>query len=275
MLESGNWLGRTPRSVKKFLRETLNCAKGIGPFLVHKPLDLMPPLRKQVWGISLGLGDILPLLQEMVRITRPGGQVLVYAWAVEQSAKYTVQDNLIPWHLQKKFVKGAGSGTPAGPGPQAGAGTATVPSHGSPNALQKAGVSCAVQPPNPTVAENGCTTADFREADASEGPKEGVPTVADPNPSPKPNPKPETDSARGQGMSPTPPPNADATSPLAPDLAVVYHRYYHLFKEGELEGLVDQIPGVKIVDRYYDHQNWVVVMERLTEEGAFAGPGVV
>jgi len=42
--------------------------------------------------------------------------------------------------------------------------------------------------------------------------------------------------------------------------ATVYHRYYHVFKEGELEELIiENFAGrLEIKDRYYDHANWVV-----------------
>lgn len=44
---------------------------------------------------------------------------------------------------------------------------------------------------------------------------------------------------------------------------VVYKRYYHVFKEGELERLVSEHKQARIVDSYYDHANWCVVLEKL------------
>ena len=47
--------------------------------------------------------------------------------------------------------------------------------------------------------------------------------------------------------------------------ATVYHRYYHVFREGELEMLIAKShlkDKVKIMDRYYDHANWVVVLQK-------------
>ena len=40
--------------------------------------------------------------------------------------------------------------------------------------------------------------------------------------------------------------------------AVVLQRYYHLFEEGELEGLVEQVPGLSVVQVFYDRSNWCV-----------------
>jgi len=36
-----------------------------------------------------------------------------------------------------------------------------------------------------------------------------------------------------------------------------------MFKEGELESYVEQVPCLKVVDRFYDHANWVVICEKV------------
>eukprot|EP00667_Euglena_gracilis_P028696 EG_transcript_36931 len=75
---------------------------------------LRTPYRSDVFDFVISIAVIhhwstearrLDSIRELVRITRPQGKVLIYAWAVEQSDKYTTQDNLIPWHLQQQFVK--------------------------------------------------------------------------------------------------------------------------------------------------------------------------
>ena len=43
-------------------------------------------------------------LKEIFRVTKIGGKILVYVWAMEQKEKkFTEQDNFVPWHLQNKF----------------------------------------------------------------------------------------------------------------------------------------------------------------------------
>ncbi|KAJ2359319.1 tRNA methyltransferase, has a role in tRNA modification [Coemansia erecta] len=44
----------------------------------------------------------------------------------------------------------------------------------------------------------------------------------------------------------------------------VYHRYYHLFREGELKQLAEQIDGCTVVESGYDKDNWYVVIRRDT-----------
>ncbi|XP_064623177.1 alkylated DNA repair protein alkB homolog 8-like [Lineus longissimus] len=42
----------------------------------------------------------------------------------------------------------------------------------------------------------------------------------------------------------------------------VYHRFYHVFREGELEELCREVPGVRIIHGYYDKGNWCVIVEK-------------
>ncbi|KAL8459147.1 hypothetical protein ACS0TY_036566 [Phlomoides rotata] len=44
--------------------------------------------------------------------------------------------------------------------------------------------------------------------------------------------------------------------------AVVYDRYYHVFGEGELERLVSDVDGAVIVDKFYDKSNWCIILEK-------------
>lgn len=44
--------------------------------------------------------------------------------------------------------------------------------------------------------------------------------------------------------------------------AVVYNRYYHVFSEGELERLVCDMGNAVIVDRFFDKSNWCIVLEK-------------
>ncbi|CAN8303364.1 unnamed protein product [Cochlearia groenlandica] len=44
--------------------------------------------------------------------------------------------------------------------------------------------------------------------------------------------------------------------------AVVYNRYYHVFSEGELERLASGVGNAAIVDKFYDKSNWCVVLQK-------------
>lgn len=44
--------------------------------------------------------------------------------------------------------------------------------------------------------------------------------------------------------------------------SVVYNRYYHVFSEGELERLVSGLDNAILVDRFYDKSNWCIILEK-------------
>ncbi|CAH8303701.1 unnamed protein product [Eruca vesicaria subsp. sativa] len=44
--------------------------------------------------------------------------------------------------------------------------------------------------------------------------------------------------------------------------AVVYNRYYHVFSEGELERLASGVDNAVIVDKFYDKSNWCIVLQK-------------
>ena len=43
-----------------------------------------------------------------------------------------------------------------------------------------------------------------------------------------------------------------------------YHRYYHVFREGELVQLIEKyVSDLHVLDCYFDHSNWCVVAEKV------------
>ena len=42
-----------------------------------------------------------------------------------------------------------------------------------------------------------------------------------------------------------------------------FHRFYHVFKKGELELLCSKVQDCKVIHSYYDQGNWVVVLEKI------------
>ena len=42
-----------------------------------------------------------------------------------------------------------------------------------------------------------------------------------------------------------------------------FHRFYHVFKKGELEVLCAKIPHCKVIHSYYDQGNWAVILEKM------------
>ncbi|KAA8538024.1 hypothetical protein F0562_027396 [Nyssa sinensis] len=44
--------------------------------------------------------------------------------------------------------------------------------------------------------------------------------------------------------------------------AVVYNRYYHVFSDGELERLASGMDNAVVVDRFYDKSNWCIILKK-------------
>ena len=45
---------------------------------------------------------------------------------------------------------------------------------------------------------------------------------------------------------------------------VTLHRYYHVFRQGELDQLIERyVENLHIITSYYDHANWCVVAEKV------------
>ena len=44
--------------------------------------------------------------------------------------------------------------------------------------------------------------------------------------------------------------------------SVIYKRYYHVFRKGELEKLIEEIPNAQLLQSYYDKENWVVKIRK-------------
>ena len=61
-------------------------------------------------------------------------------------------------------------------------------------------------------------------------------------------------------MEPCSPP--DYSSQLAG--YTTFQRYYHVFKEGELGALFAKVGGIKVIDEFYDHENWCVLVQKIT-----------
>ncbi|KAF8357177.1 hypothetical protein PRIPAC_92172, partial [Pristionchus pacificus] len=44
---------------------------------------------------------------------------------------------------------------------------------------------------------------------------------------------------------------------------VVFYRYYHIFRRGEIESLISSIPSLRVVSENFDNGNWNVIVEKI------------
>ncbi|KAM9319811.1 tRNA (carboxymethyluridine(34)-5-O)-methyltransferase ALKBH8 [Gastrophryne carolinensis] len=57
--------------------------------------------------------------------------------------------------------------------------------------------------------------------------------------------------------------STDPEETLQPVPTSVHHRFYHVFREGELEALCRKLDDVTVLQTYYDQGNWCVILEKL------------
>jgi hypothetical protein len=132
----------------------------------------------------------LQAIKEITRVTKKGGLILIYVWAMEQeNLKVTQQDVLVPWNLQVKYET----------------------EKKLTNLLEDANT------PENIVSDPTENISDQQKNDIviNEGKK-----------------------------------------------TLVYKRYYHMFKKGELEELVQEAGGVEIRESFYDNDNWCVILKK-------------
>lgn len=51
--------------------------------------------------------------------------------------------------------------------------------------------------------------------------------------------------------------------------SLVYYRYYHVFCQGELEGLIEQIKSLEVRISTYDSANWFMLAEKIESQETF------
>ncbi|CAL8336036.1 unnamed protein product [Boreogadus saida] len=168
---------------------------------------------------------------------------------------FNSQDLLVPWHLKDgkgKAGKGRKGGREAG------------------NRDMIRETALAVPKDNPSISENilpsigpasDCKTEPTDSNQRSKHPDSMSAKVATPNAcldSSLPSSTKDTDHACKScpGFEAT----ATPAIPESSTAAAVFHRYYHVFQQGEIEKVCCQVDGVKVQTSYHDQGNWCVIL---------------
>uniref|UniRef100_A0A6J0UDX7 tRNA (carboxymethyluridine(34)-5-O)-methyltransferase n=2 Tax=Pogona vitticeps TaxID=103695 RepID=A0A6J0UDX7_9SAUR len=180
----------------------------------------------------------LMTLSEIVRLLRPGGRALIYVWALEQ--EYNKQ--------KSKYLKGKRAGSEKEGEIICNTATDTGDSgcrdllHCSENVTQLEGRQYSANQifPNELPVHTNRTSFDSQDLLVPWHLKDGT--------------KKSTKQAKVHHPS--------ANSSNVQDCPPVFHRYYHVFCEGELEQLCRRLGGITVQESYYDQGNWCVVLEK-------------
>ncbi|XP_037534400.1 alkylated DNA repair protein alkB homolog 8 [Nematolebias whitei] len=201
----------------------------------------------------------LAAVRELVRLLKPGGQGLVYVWAFEQEynkqkSKYLKDNKESRDHSIMKDSEESHEPPPSG----------HTHSYCPAENLQHAsGV---------TESKLGVHTnrTAFNSQDLLvpwhlKGGKTRVEQEPSFGLSSRPDTHPGLDSSVLSGSRPhssDSEQSADAGQTSGGSSAPVFHRYYHVFEQGELEQLCAQVAGVQVKTSYHDQGNWCVVLEK-------------
>ncbi|KFQ29683.1 Alkylated DNA repair protein alkB 8, partial [Mesitornis unicolor] len=186
----------------------------------------------------------LATIRELARLLRPGGTALIYVWAMEQEYK----------NQKSKYLKGKNGGKGKEEEINTGTAQGLLSDQMLDSSSQDAACSdrlladsqdesCAAEPAAGSRLPVHTNRTSFHSQDllvpwhlkgGTKKKGEGVGTVLCP-----------AGSKQSQGLS------------------RVFHRYYHVFCEGELEAACRSLDCVRVQKSYYDQGNWCVVLEKL------------
>lgn len=170
-------------------------------------------------------------LRELVRITRPGGLVLVYVWALEQEVK-KVKEN----EVKKLDFAGVNDYESA-----ARNGSESMEKH------KEDGILIDSKDSFPSKSENTVDHMKLRvnaSRDSFEQQDLFVPWKY---------------SGRNKQQV-----NQGKVCHENDDVSEghVFHRYYHVFQDGELQSLCSQLDNATVEKHYYDKGNWCVILRK-------------
>lgn len=189
----------------------------------------------------------LAALKEIIRLLAAGGRALIYVWAFEQQLKgkksFYVKTNEERRHFTGDFVHESGNSF-------------------NPAALSGNG-SFQSERRSTTAIDNPSSDDGSSDVDPSFAPEFSSSSSSSKNNYDK--------AVDDKEAHPDLPIHQNRSEFQAQDILVpwknrydkkVYHRYYHVFKQWELENLISSIPNVQILESYYVEGNWGVLIQR-------------
>ena len=188
-------------------------------------------------------------VEELVRILRVGGQALIYVWALEQEKDSVKSNYLSESRIQKKQ-------------------TITMPvdevSGGNdPDSVSNVRTSMD----NPSEHPGGSNVLGQDSGECGKGittPESSLPVHVN---------RTHFDAQdmlvpwhlrekQQKGQKQCKDSSASTGSDIADETSGVFHRYYHVFKKGELEELCMTLSDIDIIRSYYDKGNWCVILKK-------------
>ncbi|XP_033486468.2 tRNA (carboxymethyluridine(34)-5-O)-methyltransferase alkbh8 [Epinephelus lanceolatus] len=221
----------------------------------------------------------LAAVKELVRLLKPGGRVLIYVWAFEQ--EYNKQKSKYLKDQNKEHPENhiSTENTPGdSQGPRGIYGKLSVHKNRTAFNTKDLLVPWHLKDGKKRVEEES-GEGGKKDKRKEKSKKTSGNTCSDCNSSSKLDstldPSPDSNMSSGSGLDtcdathspdskPSPSGDTSKTSALKSESspAPVFHRYYHVFQQGELEQLCGQVTGIKVQSSYHDQGNWCVILEK-------------
>ncbi|KAK5609375.1 hypothetical protein CRENBAI_010798 [Crenichthys baileyi] len=204
----------------------------------------------------------LAAVRELVRLLKPGGQALIYVWAYEQ--EYNKQKSKYLKDHDKQHNEEKSKDTPE----------ESQESHEEPSVFITSHVERDVKDAS-KMTEGRLSVHTNRTAFNSQdllvpwhlkGRKTHGEEESSGRFSSRGEPSPDLDSSMSSDTTNSPDSKCSPSDNLSQipggSSVPVFHRYYHVFQQGELEQLCTQATGIKVQHSYYDQGNWCVVLQK-------------
>ncbi|NXT86058.1 ALKB8 protein, partial [Zapornia atra] len=186
----------------------------------------------------------LAAIRELARLLRPGGTALIYVWAMEQEYK----------NQKSKYLKEKNASKDRGE--EIIAGTAQRPLCDQVPSGSGQGSACS----DPLLNDSKDEGCDAKPATDSRLPVHTNRTSFHSQDLLVPWHLKGGTKKKGQNVHTL---SLPAGSKELQEPSPVFHRYYHVFCEGELEAACRSLDCVRVQKSYYDQGNWCVVLEKL------------
>ncbi|KAF6021374.1 ALKBH8 [Bugula neritina] len=238
----------------------VGCHLSIKNYPIVQADCLATPLRDSVADASICIAVIHHLatesrrqaaIEELIRVVRPGGKCLIYVWAMEQSRPPTQHrddtSSQVPAQgIASTYLKsGASDQCSDGKYMSTLDGHCQLPVHQ--NRTQFASKDMLVpwnlkkRSPKETPAVVGCDSCAIANSKV-----------------------PLANNTPGNTLLANEANEKSDDNVVANEKARnLYHRYYHIFEEGELDRVCSRIPNCEVTESYYDEGNWCVILTKL------------
>ncbi|KAF9360525.1 tRNA methyltransferase, has a role in tRNA modification [Mortierella sp. AD094] len=216
------------------------------------------PYRPQFFDFAISIAVIhhfisperrVAAIEEILRVVRIGGRILIFVWALEQTGKRdfdkNTQDVFVPWAMPKKAEPKRDR------------------TRSRPQGVRRRDRNASSLTTDETNVANSMDQLNL-QTDQTEGSTESQSITHESTSEPSSasssstSAAPATTSTLQDTVESSDSTTAASSEPAAP----VYNRYYHLFQKGELEELILRTNKASIVQSGYDRDNWWCILEK-------------